>query len=132
MLRKAIGEIERKYLRSDVPEFRAGDTVRVHTKIKEGDKERVQIYEGVVIRHRKGSARAMFTVRKVSYGVGVERIFPVHSPRIEKIEVVNRGEVRRARLYYLRQLQGKAARIDHEEGPGAAARPTPGAPTPAS
>jgi len=132
MLRKAIGEIERKYLRSDVPEFRAGDTVRVHTKIKEGDKERIQIYEGVVIRHRKGAARAMFTVRKVSYGVGVERIFPVHSPRIEKIEVVNRGEVRRARLYYLRQLQGKAARIDHEEGPGAAGLPTPGAPTTAS
>jgi large subunit ribosomal protein L19 len=134
MLRKAISDIERKYLRSDVPEFWAGDTVRVHTKIKEGDKERIQIYEGVVIRHRKGAARAMFTVRKVSYGVGVERIFPVNSPRIDKVEVVNRGQVRRSRLYYLRELQGKAARIDHAEGPGDAAHAAPvapAAPTPA-
>jgi len=117
MLRKAIGEIERKYVRKDVPELRSGDTVRVHTKIKEGDKERIQIFEGVVLRQHRGSSRAMFTVRKVSYGVGVERMFPLHSPRIDRIEVVNRGEVRRSRLYYLRDLQGKAARIEHEEGP---------------
>src|SRR5512135_1683587 len=117
MLRKVIGEIERKYLRKDVPEFRAGDTVRVHTKIKEGDKERIQVFEGVVIRHRKGDLRSMFTVRKVSYGVGVERMFPVHSPRIDKIEVLGHGEVRRSRLYYLRGLQGKAARLHREEGP---------------
>src|SRR5512144_336966 len=129
MLRKAIGEIERKYLRKEVPEFRSGDTVRVHTKIKEGDKERIQVFEGVVIRHRRGQARAMFTVRKVSYGVGVERMFPVHSPRIDKIEVVGHGEVRRARLFYLRDLQGKAARLHQEEGGGEAARAaTPAAP----
>jgi large subunit ribosomal protein L19 len=117
MLRKAIGEIERKHVRKDVPELRSGDTVRVHTKIKEGDKERIQIFEGVILRQHRGSSRAMFTVRKVSYGVGVERMFPLHSPRIDKVEVVNRGEVRRSRLYYLRDLQGKAARIEHEEGP---------------
>jgi large subunit ribosomal protein L19 len=118
MLRKAISDIEAKYVKN-VPEFRSGDTVRVHTKIKEGDKERVQIFEGVVIRHRRGQARAMFTVRKVSYGVGVERMFPVHSPRIDRIEVMGHGEVRRSRLYYLRNLQGKAARLHQEEGPGA-------------
>src|SRR5512138_1359048 len=117
MLRKAISDVETKYLRTDVPDFRSGDSVRVHTKIKEGDKERIQIFEGVVIRHRRGQARAMFTVRKVSYGVGVERMFPVHSPRIEKIEVLGHGEVRRSRLYYLRDLQGKAARLHREEGP---------------
>jgi large subunit ribosomal protein L19 len=116
MLRKAISDIEAKYLRKDVPAFRSGDTVRVHTKIKEGDKERIQVFEGVVIRHKKGDARAMFTVRKVSYGVGVERIFPVHSPRIDKVEVMSHGEVRRSRLYYLRDLQGKAARLHQEEG----------------
>jgi large subunit ribosomal protein L19 len=121
MLRKAISDIEAKYLRKDLPAFRAGDTVRVHTKIREGDKERIQVFEGVVIRHRKGQARAMFTVRKVSYGVGVERMFPVHSPRIERVEVMGHGQVRRSRLYFLRQLQGKAARLQQEEGPGAAA-----------
>jgi len=130
MLRKIIGEIERKYVRKDVPEFRTGDTVRVHTKIKEGDKERIQVFEGVVIRHRKGAARAMFTVRKVSYGVGVERMFPVHSPRIDKVEVMGHGEVRRSRLYYLRDLQGKAARLTQEEGTAEAA-PAP-APAPAA
>ncbi len=130
MLRKAISEIERKYLRNDVPEFRSGDNVRVHTKIKEGDKERIQIFEGVVIRHRRGANRAMFTVRKVSYGVGVERMFPVHSPRIDKIEVLGHGEVRRSRLYYLRDLQGKAARLTQEEGAGEAAAAAP-APAPA-
>jgi len=118
MLRKAIADIEAKYLRKDVPGFRAGDTVRVHTKIKEGDKERIQVFEGVVIVARGGAARATFTVRKTSYGVGVERIFPLHSPRIDKIEVVSKGDVRRARLYYLRGLQGKAARVQQEEGPG--------------
>jgi len=124
MLRKAISDIEAKYLRKDLPAFRAGDTVRVHTKIREGDKERIQVFEGVVIRHRKGQARAMFTVRKVSYGIGVERMFPVHSPRIERVEVMGRGQVRRARLYFLRQLQGKAARLQQEEG-GAERRPPP-------
>src|SRR5512138_402591 len=131
MLRKAIAEIESRYVRKDLPPFRSGDTVRVHTKIKEGDKERIQVFEGVVIRHHKGDVRATFTVRKVSYGVGVERIFPVHSPRIDKIEVVGHGEVRRSRLYYLRELQGKAARLHQEEG-GAEAAPagTASAPTP--
>jgi len=126
MQRKAIADIEAKYVRSDVPDMRAGDTVRVHTKIKEGDKERVQIFEGVVIAYRKGRTSSMFTVRKMSYGVGVERMFPVHSPRLEKIEVVSRGAVRRSRLYYLRALQGKAARLQHEEGTAeAAAAPAP-------
>ena len=116
MLRKAIADIEAKYQRNDVPALRAGDSVRVHTKIKEGDKERIQIFEGVVIARREGGVRASFTVRKVSYGVGVERIFPTHSPRIDKIEVVGHGEVRRSRLFYLRDLQGKAARLTQDEG----------------
>ncbi len=107
MLRKEIADVEAKYLRKDVPVFRAGDTVRVHTKIKEGDKERIQLYEGVVIASSGGGARAMFTVRKVSYGVGVERIFPLHSPRIDRVEVVSRGDVRRSRLYYLRGSPGE-------------------------
>jgi large subunit ribosomal protein L19 len=132
MLRKAIADIEAKYARKDLPEMRAGDTVRVHTKIKEGDKERIQVFEGVVIAYRKGApGSSMFTVRKVSYGVGVERMFPVHSPRIDRIEVVGHGEVRRSRLYYLRELQGKAARLHQEEGPGEAAAPAAPAPTPA-
>ena len=128
MLRKAISDIEAKYLRKDLPEFRSGDTVRVHTKIKEGDKERIQVFEGVVIRHKKGDVRSMFTVRKVSYGVGVERMFPVHSPRIDHIEVVGHGGVRRSRLYYLRALQGKAARLHQEEGAGAGAEAAAAAP----
>jgi large subunit ribosomal protein L19 len=128
MLRKAISDIEAKYLKAGVPSFRSGDSVRVHTKIKEGDKERIQIFEGVVIRHRKGQARAMFTVRKVSYGVGVERMFPVHSPRIDKIEVLGHGQVRRSRLYYLRALQGKAARLHQEEGGEGARAPAASAP----
>ena len=103
--------LEKEQMRADIPEFKAGDTIRVHIKIKEGDKERVQVFEGVVIRKRKGKLGATFTVRKVSYGIGVERMFPLHSPAIEKIEVVKRGRVRRARLYYLRKLGGKAARI---------------------
>ena len=103
--------IEKEQMRMDLPDFAVGDTVKVHFKIVEGEKERIQVFEGVVIRKRKGGVGATFTVRKVSYGIGVERIFPLHSPRIEKIEIVNRGRVRRARLYYLRQLRGKAARI---------------------
>jgi len=125
MLRKAIAEIEAKQFRKDIPAMRAGDTVRVHTKIKEGDKERIQVFEGVVIAYRKGGpGSSMFTVRKVSYGVGVERIFPVHSPRIDHIEVVSHGEVRRSRLYFLRELAGKAARLHQEEG-GAEVPPPP-------
>jgi large subunit ribosomal protein L19 len=111
-----LKEIESKYRRADVPDLRAGDSVRVHTLIKEGDKERVQIFEGVVIGQHRGGSRASFTVRKISYGVGVERIFPLHTSRIEKIEIVSRGEVRRARLNYLRELEGKAARIKGEKG----------------
>ena len=103
--------IEKEQMRMDLPDFAVGDTVKVHFKIVEGEKERIQVFEGVVIRKKKGGVGATFTVRKVSYGIGVERIFPLHSPRIEKIEIVNRGRVRRARLYYLRQLRGKAARI---------------------
>ena len=117
MLRKAIADVEAKYLRKDIPAMRAGDTVRVHTKIREGDKERIQVFEGVVIAYWKGQlGSSMFTVRKVSYGVGVERMFPVHSPRIDHIEVVSHGEVRRSRLYYLRELQGKVVRLHQEEG----------------
>src|SRR5512136_1368811 len=127
MLRKAMAYIEAKHVKKDVPDFRTGDTVRVHTKIKEGDKERIQVFEGVVIAHRRGAARSMFTVRKMSYGVGVERMFPVHSPRLDRIEVVSRGEVRRSRLYYLRDLQGKAARVQQEEGAMAGAE-APAAP----
>ena len=132
MLRKAISDIEAKYLRKDMPAFRSGDTVRVHTKIKEGDKERIQVFEGVVIAYRRGRTSSMFTVRKVSYGVGVERMFPVHSPRIDRVEVLGHGEVRRSRLYYLRALQGKAARLHQEEGAVEAGGAAPtAAPTPA-
>lgn len=111
-----IRDIEKSFHRSNIPDFRPGDSVKVHTLIKEGDKERVQIFEGVVIDCRSGGSRASFTVRKVSYGVGVERIFPLHTSRIEKIEVVQKGRVRRARLNYLRDLEGKAARIKGERG----------------
>jgi large subunit ribosomal protein L19 len=106
-----ITNLEREQMRIDLPAFRPGDSIRVHTRIKEGDKERIQIFQGVVIRKRKGGLGATFTVRKISYGVGVERIFPLHSPNIDKIEVLTRGKVRRARLYYMRKLRGKAARI---------------------
>jgi large subunit ribosomal protein L19 len=106
-----VEKIEQEQLRADVPDIQPGDTVRVHVKVVEGEKERIQVFEGVVIRHSHGANRATFTVRKVSYGVGVERTFPVHSPRIEKVQVVNRGKVRRAKLYYLRGRSGKAARI---------------------
>lgn len=108
---RAIEQLEKEQMRMDIPDFRAGDTVKVHVKIKEGEKERIQVFEGVVIRKRQGASRATFTVRKVSYGVGVERIFPTHSPAIDHIDVVQRGKVRRAKLYYLRALRGKAARI---------------------
>ncbi|NVM24337.1 MAG: 50S ribosomal protein L19 [Desulfobacterales bacterium] len=103
--------LEKEQMRVDIPPFKTGDTVRVHSRIKEGDKERVQVFEGVVIRKRKGTTGATFTVRKVSYGVGVEKIFPLHSPTIDKIKIVSKGKVRRARLYYLRKLRGKAARL---------------------
>jgi large subunit ribosomal protein L19 len=103
--------IEREQMKTDVPDFRPGDTVRVHVKVVEGERERIQIFEGVVIARSGGGVRETFTVRKVSQGVGVERKFPLHSPRVEKIEVVRRGRVRRAKLYYLRQRVGKAARI---------------------
>jgi large subunit ribosomal protein L19 len=107
----AIAELEQAQIRSDIPDFRPGDTLRVHVKVTEGNRSRIQVFQGVVIRRQGGSARETFTVRKISYGVGVERTFPVHTPAIDKIEVVTRGRVRRATLYYLRELRGKAARI---------------------
>jgi large subunit ribosomal protein L19 len=103
--------LEMEQMRGDIPGFKPGDTVKVHARIKEGEKERIQVFQGVVIRKRKGNTGATFTVRKVSYGIGVERIFPLHSPNIDKVEVVTRGSVRRSRLYYLRGLRGKAAKI---------------------
>lgn len=103
--------LEQEQLRQDIPSFKAGDTVRVHVKVVEGSRERIQVFEGVVINRQGSGVRETFTVRRVSYNVGVERTFPVHSPRIEKIEVMRRGIVRRAKLYYLRNLTGKAARI---------------------
>jgi large subunit ribosomal protein L19 len=106
-----IKAIEKRQLRTTLPDFRVGDTVKVFVKIKEGEKERVQAFEGVVIKRTRGVSRASFTVRKISYGVGVERVFPLSSPMVDRVEVSARGEVRRARLYYLRELQGKAARI---------------------
>jgi large subunit ribosomal protein L19 len=107
----AITQIDAEQTRVDLPSFRSGDTVAVHARIKEGDKERIQIFKGVVIRRRKGTMDASFTVRKVSYGVGVERIFPTNSPIIDKVEVITEGKVRRSRLYYLRKLRGKAAKV---------------------
>ena len=106
-----IEQLEKENIRLDLPSFGAGDTVKVHVKIKEGEKERIQAFQGVVISKRRGSSHATFTVRKVSYGIGVERIFPMHSPIINKIEILTRGRVRRAKIYYLRKLRGKAARI---------------------
>jgi large subunit ribosomal protein L19 len=106
-----IDEIEREQLRADVPDFAVGDTVRVHVKVVEGNRERVQAFEGVCMRYRGGGARANFTVRKISHGIGLERTFLLHSPQIDKIDVLRRGKVRRAQLYYLRGLVGKAARI---------------------
>ncbi|EXX85407.1 50S ribosomal protein L19 [Paenibacillus darwinianus] len=103
--------IAREQLRQDIPSFRPGDTLKVHVKVIEGSRERIQLFEGVVIKRRGGGISETFTVRKISYGVGVERTFPVNSPKLEKIEVARRGKVRRAKLYYLRNLRGKAARI---------------------
>jgi large subunit ribosomal protein L19 len=103
--------IEQSFLRTDIPEFRPGDTVKVHVRVVEGNRERVQVFQGVVIRRQHGGLRETFTVRKISFGVGVERTFPVHSPSIARLEVVSRGAVRRAKLYYLRDLRGKKARI---------------------
>jgi len=107
--------IEREQLRTDLTPFKVGDTVRVHVRIIEGEKERIQPFEGVVIRKRAGGIRSTFTVRKISYGIGVERIFAMHSPRIDRIDVISRGKVRRAKLFYLRGLRGKAARIRGEK-----------------
>lgn len=111
MNNKLIEAVTKEQLRKDIPAFRPGDTLKVHVRIVEGSRERIQVYEGVVIKRRGGGISETFTVRKISYGVGVERTFPVHTPKIEKIEVLRRGKVRRAKLYYLRSLRGKAARI---------------------
>jgi len=107
-----LQQVELPYLKTDVPEFRAGDNVRVHVRVIEGEKERIQVFQGVVIGRRGGGTRETFAVRKISGGVAVERVFPLHSPTIAKLEVVRQGRVRRAKLYYLRNLRGKAARIN--------------------
>jgi len=106
-----IDRLEREQMRIDIPQFRTGDTVKVHVKISEGEKDRIQVFQGVVIGRHNSGLKSSFTVRKVSYGVGVERVFPLHSPAIDKIEMVQPGKVRRSRLYYLRNLRGKAARV---------------------
>ncbi len=111
MSQELINELTKEQLKTDLPNFKPGDTVRVHVRIVEGSRERIQVFEGVVIKRRGGGVSETFTVRKISYGVGVERTFPVHTPKIEKLEVTRRGRVRRAKLYYLRNLRGKAARI---------------------
>lgn len=113
-----MSELEREQMRQDVPDFGPGDTVRVHVRVREGEKERVQVFEGVVIARRGGGIRETFTVRKVSYGVGVERVFPVHSPSLDRIDVVRHGRVRRAKLYFLRSLSGKAARLEEDRRRG--------------
>jgi large subunit ribosomal protein L19 len=119
MRSKAIELVEMRNVkaeaRAQVPGFKVGDTVKVHSKISEGDKERIQVFEGVVIRHRRAHAHSTFTVRKISYGVGVERIFPVYSPRIDKIEIISSARVKRARLFYLRDLHGKAGRLKNAD-----------------
>ena len=106
-----IAEIEKEYMKADVPQFNVGDTVRVSVKVKEGNRERIQAFEGIVIAKKNGSVRETFTVRRVSFGIGIERTFPLHSPRIADIAVIRHGRVRRAKLYYLRNLSGKAAKI---------------------
>lgn len=113
----AIQELEQAQLRTDVPEFRPGDTLNVHVRVTEGNRTRVQVFKGVVIRRQGAGSRETFTIRKVSYGVGVERTFPIHTPAIDKYEVAARGRVRRAKLYYLRELRGKAARIRERREP---------------
>jgi large subunit ribosomal protein L19 len=110
-MQNLINEITKEQLRTDLPAFRPGDTVRVHVKVVEGTRERIQLFEGVVIKRRGGGISETFTVRKISYGVGVERAFPLHTPKIAKLDVIRRGKVRRAKLYYLRALTGKKARI---------------------
>ncbi|OGX68117.1 MAG: 50S ribosomal protein L19 [Paenibacillus sp. RIFOXYA1_FULL_44_5] len=110
-MNQLVREITQQQLRSDIPQFRPGDTLKVHVKVVEGTRERIQVFEGVVIKRRGGGISETFTVRKISYGVGVERTFPIHTPKIDRIEVARRGKVRRAKLYYLRDLRGKAARI---------------------
>lgn len=115
MTHPILTEFEEAQKRTDLPDFAPGDTVRVYVRITEGDKERVQAFEGIVIARKHGGLRETFTVRKISFGIGVERIFPLHSPVIERIEVVRRGDVRRAKLYYLRKLKGKAARVREKE-----------------
>jgi large subunit ribosomal protein L19 len=110
-----VGQLEAQQSKQNAPALRPGETVRVHVKVVEGEKERTQVFEGIVIAMSGSGSRAVFTVRKISYGVGVERIFPLHSPRIENVEVVARGKVRRAKLYYLRERSGKAARLSGEE-----------------
>src|SRR5579863_1977208 len=107
-----LHQVESTYTQRELPEFRSGDTVRIHVRVKEGDKERIQVFQGVVIGRRGDGTRETFTVRKMSGSVGVERIFPIHSPNVDKIEVIRRGKVRRAKLYYLRTLRGRAARIE--------------------
>ena len=106
-----LDKIEKEHMRLDIPLFRSGDTVKVYVKIREGEKDRIQVFQGIVIARSNCGLRSSFTVRKVSYGVGVERIFPLHSPSIDKVEVVQKGKVRRSKLYYLRELKGKAARV---------------------
>jgi large subunit ribosomal protein L19 len=110
-----IQSLEKAQLKDVIPNFRVGDTIRVHTKVVEGDKERIQVYEGVLIGRQGAGARELIRVRKLSYGVGVERLFPTHSPMIDKIEIAKQGKVRRAKLYFLRELRGKAARIKEKE-----------------
>ena len=118
--------VEKPRLREDLPDFRPGDTVRVHARVAEAGRERIQVFQGVVIRRQGGGLRETFTVRKVSFGVGVERTFPLHSPTVSKIEVISRGKVRRAKLYYLRERRGKKARIRERREPvGARATPEP-------
>jgi large subunit ribosomal protein L19 len=122
-----VDPVEKPRLRDDHPEFRAGDTVKVHVRVIEAGRERIQVFQGVVIRRRGGGLRESFTARKISFGVGVERTFPLHSPTIARIEIVSRGDVRRAKLYYLRQRRGKRARIRELRGPVQAVSPGAGA-----
>jgi large subunit ribosomal protein L19 len=123
-----LQQVESLYIHKEQPEFRAGDTVRVHVRVVEGDKERIQVFQGVVIGRRGGGTRETFTVRKISGGIGVERIFPLHSPSLSRIEVIRRGKVRRAKLYYLRALRGKAARIEERRDEQGAPRSAAAAP----
>jgi large subunit ribosomal protein L19 len=114
---QTLDDLDALSMRDDVPDFRAGDTLKVHVRVVEGNRSRVQVFQGVVIRRQGGGIRETFTVRKISFGVGVERTFPVHTPIIERIEVVTRGDVRRAKLYYLRELRGKKAKIKEKRDP---------------